>query len=191
MATTHGLAGDAGRVTYLLRSSTRKGLMPVASSGTQTQPRLPLSRARVLAAAIKVADEGGLGALTMRRLADELGAEAMSLYYHVANKDDVLDGMVDSVVSEINDVVGRIDLPATGANWKNAVRRRILAARQVLLRHPWAPPALQSRTTVSMAVLRCHDELVRLMREGGSSADVVHHACTRSAAGPWASCKSS
>jgi AcrR family transcriptional regulator len=150
--------------------------MLVASSGTQTQPRLPLSRARVLEAAIKVADEGGLEALTMRRLADELGAEAMSLYYHVANKDDVLDGMVDSVVSEINDVVGRIDLPATEANWKNAVRRRILAARQVLLRHPWAPPALQSRTTVSMAVLRYHDELVRLMREGGFSNDVVHHA---------------
>jgi tetracycline repressor-like protein len=94
----------------------------------------------------------------------------------MANKDDVLDGMVDYVVSEINDVVGRIDLPATEANWKNAIRRRILAARQVLLRHPWAPPALQRRTTVSMAVLRYHDELVRLMREGGFSNDVVHHA---------------
>jgi len=150
--------------------------MPVASSGTEIEPRLPLSRARVLEAAINVADEGGLEALTMRRLADELRAEAMSLYYHVANKDDVLDGIVDAVVSEINDVVGQIGLPAAGANWKNAVRRRILAARQVLLRHPWAPAVLQTRTTVSLAVLRYHDELLRLMREGGFSYDVAHHA---------------
>jgi AcrR family transcriptional regulator len=130
----------------------------------------------VLAAAIKVADEGGLEALTMRRLADELGAEAMSLYYHVARKEDVLDGVVDVIVTEINDVVGRIDAPATGANWKNAVRGRILAARQVLLRHPWVPQVLESRTTVSVAVLRYHDGLIRLMREGGFSYDVAHHA---------------
>jgi len=130
----------------------------------------------VLEAAIKVADEGGLEALTMRRLADELGAEAMSLYYHVANKEDVLDGIVDAVVSEINDVVSRIDVPAAGANWKSAVRRRILAARQVLLCHPWAPRVLDSRSTVSMAVLRYHDELLRLMREGGFSFEVAHHA---------------
>jgi AcrR family transcriptional regulator len=150
--------------------------MQVASSGAETQPRLPLSRARVLEAAIKVADEGGLDALTMRRLADEVGAEAMSLYYHVAKKDDVLDGIVDVIVTEINEVVSHIDTPAAGANWKNAVRRRILAARQVLLRHPWAPQVLETRTTMSMPVLRYHDGLLRLMREGGFSYDVAHHA---------------
>jgi AcrR family transcriptional regulator len=150
--------------------------MQVASSGTETQPRLPLSRERVLEAAIRVADEGGLEAVTMRRLADELGAEAMSLYYHVARKEDVLDGVVDVIITEINDVVGRIDVPAVGANWKDAVRQRILAARQVLLRHPWAPQLLETRTTVSMPVVRYHDELVRLLREGGFSYDVAHHA---------------
>jgi AcrR family transcriptional regulator len=150
--------------------------MQVASGGTETQPRLPLSRARVLEAAIRVADEGGVGALTMRRLADELGAEAMSLYYHVAKKDDVLDGVIEVIVAEINDVVSRIDAPAAGANWKGAVRSRVLAARQVLLRHPWAPQVLETRTAVSMAVLRYHDELIGLMREGGFSNDVVHHA---------------
>jgi AcrR family transcriptional regulator len=130
----------------------------------------------VLEAAIKVADEGGLEALTMRRLADELGAEAMSLYYHVAKKDDVLDGIIDVIVTEINEVVSCIDVPATGANWKNAVRRRILAARQVLLRHPWAPQVLETRTTMSMPVLRYHDELLGLMRDGGFSYDIAHHA---------------
>jgi AcrR family transcriptional regulator len=130
----------------------------------------------VLEAAIKVADEGGLEAVTMRRLADEVGAEAMSLYYHVAKKDDILDGIVDVIVTEINEVVSRIDMPAAGANWKNAVRRRILAARQVLLRHPWAPQVLETRTTMSMPVLRYHDELLGLMREGGFSYGVAHHA---------------
>lgn len=130
----------------------------------------------MLEAAIRVADSGGLSALTMRRLADELGAEAMSLYYHVANKDDVLDGIADVIVAEINDVVGQISAPAAGANWKSTVRGRILAARQVLLRHPWAPRVLETRSTVSIAVVRYHDELVRLLREGGFSYDVIHHA---------------
>jgi AcrR family transcriptional regulator len=150
--------------------------MQVASGAMETQPRLPLSRARVLAAAIKVADEGGIEALTMRRLADELGAEAMSLYYHVANKEDVLDGVVDVIVTEINDIVARIDLPGTGANWKSAVRQRILAARLVLLRHPWAPRVLETRTTMSLPVVRYHDDLVRLLRQGDFSYDVAHHA---------------
>jgi AcrR family transcriptional regulator len=130
----------------------------------------------VLRAAVKVADEGGIESLTMRRLAEELGAEAMSLYYHVANKDDVLDGIADLIVSEINDVVDQIDLPAKGPDWKNAVRQRILSARQVLLRHRWAPRLFETRTTVSPAVLRYHDRLIGLMREGGFSYDLAHHA---------------
>jgi AcrR family transcriptional regulator len=139
-------------------------------------PRIPLNRERVFRAAVKLADEGGVESLTMRRLAEELGAEAMSLYYHVANKDDVLDGIADLIVREINDAVDQIDVPATGPDWKNAVRQRILSARQVLLRHRWAPQLLETRTTVSPAVLRYHDGLVRLMREGGFSYDLAHHA---------------
>jgi AcrR family transcriptional regulator len=111
------------------------------------EPRLPLSRERLLRAAVKLADEGGIESLTMRRLADEVGAEAMSLYYHVANKEEVLDGIVDLIAREINDVVGEIDVPATGADWKKAVRERILSAREVFLRHPWAPRVFESRTT--------------------------------------------
>ena len=108
----------------------------------------------MLRAAIKVADQSGIESLTMRRLAEELGAEAMSLYYHVSSKEDLLDGIADAVVAEINDVVGTIDLPAAGANWKTAVRRRILFAREVLLLHRWAPRVLETRTSTSPAVPR-------------------------------------
>jgi len=135
-----------------------------------------LSRVRVLRAAVEIADEGGIGSLTMRRLAEELGAEAMSLYHHVANKEDLLDGIVDSIAAEMNDVVSQIKGRYRGAYWKKAVRRRILAARGVLLRHPWAPAVFETRTTMSPEVLKYHDGLVGLMRAGGFSYDVVHHA---------------
>jgi AcrR family transcriptional regulator len=151
-------------------------LLVATQAGSGTQRRVPLSRSRVLRAAVKVADEGGVETLTMRRLAEELGAEAMSLYYHVANKEEVLDGIVDTVVAEINDVVERIDAPTAGAAWKQAARLRILAARQVLLRHPWAPRIFESRVNVSPAVLRYQDGLVGIMRDGGFSYDQIHHA---------------
>jgi AcrR family transcriptional regulator len=145
--------------------------------GTQaevgTEPRIPLSRERVLRAAVKVADSGGIGSLTMRRLAEEVGAEAMSLYYHVANKELVLDGVVEVIAGEVNEVVDRLD---RGADWKTAVRRRILAAREVFLRHPWAPRVFETRTTTSLEVLRYHDGLIGLMRDGGFSYDLIHHA---------------
>jgi AcrR family transcriptional regulator len=130
----------------------------------------------VLRAAVKIADEGGVESLTMRRLAEELGAEAMSLYYHVANKEEVLDGVVDVIADEINEVVGRIDMPATGADWKKAMRQRILSAREVLLRHPWAPAIIESRTNASLAVVRYVDGLLGLMHAGGFSYDLAHHA---------------
>jgi AcrR family transcriptional regulator len=130
----------------------------------------------VLRAAVDLADKGGIESLTMRRLAEALGAEAMSLYYHVANKQEVLDGIVDVIAQEINDVVNQIDAPAKGADWKNAVRRRILAAREVLLRHPWAPGVLETRTSASLAVVQYLDGLIGLMRDGGFSYDVAHHA---------------
>jgi AcrR family transcriptional regulator len=130
----------------------------------------------VLQAAVDVADKGGIESLTMRRLAEELGAEAMSLYYHVANKQEVLDGVVDVIAGEINDVVNQIDMPSKGADWKQAIRRRILSAREVLLRHPWAPAVIETRTNTSPAVVRYFDGLVGLMRDGGFSYDVAHHA---------------
>jgi AcrR family transcriptional regulator len=139
-------------------------------------PRISLSRERVLRAAVKVADERGIEALTMRRLAEDLGAEAMSLYYHVANKEDILDGVVDVIATEINNVVGQIDVPAKGADWKKAVRQRILSAREVFLRHPWAPRVFETRTNTSPAVLQYHDALIGLMRDGGFSYDLIHHA---------------
>lgn len=130
----------------------------------------------MLRAAIKIADQSGIESLTMRRLAEELGAEAMSLYYHVASKEDLLDGIADAVVAEINDAVAAIGAPSAGAGWKTAVRQRILSARQVLLRHPWAPRVLETRTSTSLAVLLYYDGLLWLMREGGFSYDLIHHA---------------
>ena len=130
----------------------------------------------MLRAAIKLADEGGIESLTMRRLAEELGAEAMSLYYHVANKDEVFDGIVDVIAGEINEAVDRIDVSAKGADWKKAVRQRILSAREVFLRHPWAPRVLETRTNTSPAIMRYFDALVGMMRDGGFSYDLIHHS---------------
>lgn len=145
-------------------------------SESAPERRFRLSRERVLRAAVRVADEGGIESLTMRRLADELGAEAMSLYYHVANKDAVLDGIVDLVIREINDVVDRIDMPSQGPDWKKAVRHRILSAREVLVRHPWAPRLIETRASVTPAVAKYFDALLGLMRNGGFSYDLAHHA---------------
>ena len=129
----------------------------------------------MLRAAIEIADSSGIESLTMRRLAEELGAEAMSLYYYVASKEELLDGIADAVVAEINDVVGTLDVPSAGASWKAAVRQRILSAREVMLRHRWAPRVLETRTNVSMAVLVYYDGLLGLMRDGGFSYDRIHH----------------
>jgi AcrR family transcriptional regulator len=147
---------------------------------SRTEPaaesRQSLSRDRVLRAAVKIADEEGIEALTMRRLGRELGSEAMSLYYHVNKKDDVLDGIAELVVSEINEVVDRLDGPSRGADWKQAVRQRILSAREVLLRHKWAPAVFETRESANLAVLRYMNGLLGLMRDGGFSWDLCHHA---------------
>jgi AcrR family transcriptional regulator len=137
-------------------------------------PRPPLSRERVLQAAIDLADEGGAESLTMRSLAQKLGVEPMSLYNHAANKEDILDGMVDSVVSEINDLVGEIDVSTN--NWKTAMRQRVLSAREILLRHRWAPGVMESRKFVGPAMSRYVDSMIGLFREGGFSTDLTHHA---------------
>ena len=138
-----------------------------------SEPRTPLSRDRVLRAAVAIADADGLEAVTMRRIGDALGAEAMSLYYHVANKNALLDGIVDVLMDELNAVVDGDD---GSGGWKAAMRRRILTARQLMLRHPWAPRLLESRTTMRPAVVLYHDRLVGLMRSGGFSYDLAHHA---------------
>jgi AcrR family transcriptional regulator len=130
---------------------------------------VPLSKERVLGAAVALADEGGVDALSMRRLAQELGVVPMALYKHVANKDEMLGGMIDVVV-------GEIDPPLSGTDWKTAVRQRVLSARSALLRHPWASQVIESRTDPTPAVLTYMDSMVGLFRAGGFSIDLTHHA---------------
>ena len=130
--------------------------------------RIPLNRDRVLSAAVVLADEAGIEALSMRRLAQELGVVPMALYKHVANKEELLDGMVDVIVCEI-------DPPVSSADWKNAVRLRILSARRSLLRHPWARQVLESRTNRTPAVLGYMDSFIGMFLAGGFSVDLTHH----------------
>jgi AcrR family transcriptional regulator len=130
--------------------------------------RAPLSRDRVLRAAVALADDAGIESLNMRRLAQELGVVPMALYKHVANKDQLLDGMVDVIVGEIQP-------PVHGADWKSAVRQRILAARRALLRHPWASRVIESRATPTPAVLEYMDSVIGMFRAGGFSVDLTHH----------------
>ena len=123
----------------------------------------------MLRAAVALADAGGIDSLSMRKLGDELGVEAMSLYNHVANKDDVLDGIVDLVFSEI-------DLPSERADWKSAMRRRALSAHEALLRHPWAPSLMQSRTKPGPATLRHHESVLGSLRNAGFALVMAAHA---------------
>ena len=130
--------------------------------------RTPLSRDRVLRAAVALADETGIEALSMRKLAQELGVVPMALYKHVANKEELLDGIVDTVVCDI-------DPPPGGTDWRTAVRQRIISARAALLSHPWAAHVIESRTTPTPAVLEYLNSMIGLFREGGLSVDLTHH----------------
>jgi AcrR family transcriptional regulator len=141
-----------------------------------SEPRLPLSRARVLDAAITLADREGIGSLTMRRLAQAVGVEAMSLYHHVANKEALLDGVVEVIMGEIEASVAELAEPSGPDGWKASVRARILAARGILLRHPWVPGVIESRTGISPPTMRYYDGLLGTMRHGGFSYDLAHHA---------------
>lgn len=131
--------------------------------------RAPLTRGRVLQAAIRLADEGGIALLSMRRLAQLLGVEAMSLYNHVANKEDVLTGIVDIVVGEIS-------VPPVGADWKAAMHQRATSAHEVLLRHPWAPLLIVTRVNVGPAMLLNIDATLGCLREAGFSYEMADHA---------------
>jgi AcrR family transcriptional regulator len=150
--------------------------MALRTDATAEQPRVPLSRRRVLAVAVEIADRDGLDPLTMRRLAQELGVEAMSLYHHVANKEAILDGLVEVVMGEIQDAVNGVEAPAPEDDWRAALRSQILAARQVLLRHRWAPRVLETRTTMSPAVIGYFDGVLGILRAGGFSYDLAHHS---------------
>jgi AcrR family transcriptional regulator len=133
------------------------------------KPRKPLSKERVLRAAIALADAGGIESLSMRKLGEELGVEAMSLYNHVANKDDILDGIVDLVFAEIA-------LPSGLEDWKPAMRERAISAHDALLRHPWAPSLMQSRTKPGPATLRHHDSVLGSLRNAGFTLVMAAHA---------------
>jgi AcrR family transcriptional regulator len=131
-------------------------------------PRTPLSRERVLEAAIAFADARGIEALSMRKLAQELGVEAMSLYHHVANKDEILNGIVDAVLDEI-------ELPARGAPWKEAIRQSAISAHGVFVRHRWACSLVLTMSGVSAARLRYMDALLASLREGGFPPELTYH----------------
>ena len=133
------------------------------------QQRLPLSRERVLAGAVVVADSGGIGSLTIRSIAQELGVKPMSLYHYVANKDEILDGIVDIVFSEI-------ELPSADGDWRPEMRRRAVSARRILRRHPWAIGLLESRTSPGPATLRHHDVVIGVLRAAGFSLEMTAHA---------------
>jgi AcrR family transcriptional regulator len=138
---------------------------------TQKTPpkRTPLNRERVLRAAIALADERGAHELTMRKLAQELGVEAMSLYNHVANKDDLLDGMVDIIFSEI-------EAPSPGGDWKAELRKRAISTREALNRHRWAIGAMEGRTNHGPNNLRLHDAVLGCLRAAGFSVEMTVHA---------------
>ena len=134
-----------------------------------TSPRRPLTKGRVLQAAVDVADREGLGALTMRRLGAELGVEAMSLYKHVANKEEILDGIVELVV-------GEIEIPSEGTEWKEAMRRRTVSAREVLSRHSWAIGLLEARGSRGPTARRYLDAILGNLRSAGFSIENAVHA---------------
>jgi len=138
-------------------------------STPRARTRIPLTRERVLQAALKLADQGGIEALSMRKLGQELGVEAMAIYHHFTNKDEVLDGIIDLVF-------GEIDLPVAGADWTTAMRRRGISLRDVLARHRWAIGLMESRTNPGPANLRHHDAVLGSLRAGGFDIVMAAHA---------------
>jgi AcrR family transcriptional regulator len=138
------------------------------ASEPATGTRAPLTRERILRTAVALADREGLEALTMRKLADELGAGAMSLYYHVPNKDRLVDGMIDVVF-------GEIEVPSTGVDWKTALRRRARSTREALNRHRWAVGLMEGRSA-GAANARLHDAVLGCLREAGFSIEMTIQA---------------
>ena len=131
--------------------------------------RTPLDRDTIVTTAIAMADANGLEQLSMRKLASELGVEAMSLYYHVPNKDELIDGMVDHVIAEMT-------LPSFDDHWKVAARNRAISAHDVLMRHPWAIGIVDSRTNRTLDSLGYYDAMVGTLLEAGFSIELALHA---------------
>jgi len=131
-------------------------------------PRERLNRDRVLQAAVALADRSGIGAVSMRALAQDLGVVPMALYKHVRDKDELLDGMVDVLIDEF-------EPPDPALDWKAAIRHRLLSARRVVLRHPWARKAIESRTRRTPTVLAYMDSVTGMFLAAGFSADLTHH----------------
>ena len=144
-------------------------MIPTAPVQSAAERRSTLTRQRVLEAAVELADREGIESVSMRRLGQELGIEAMSLYTHVRSKEDLLDGMVEVVFQQV---------PARRrrGGWKATLRRTILGARDVLLRHPWAPAIIETRTQPGPGMLRQYDAVMGILREGGFSLETTHHA---------------
>jgi AcrR family transcriptional regulator len=147
----------------------REGGSMSAEVEVGTETRTPLTRERVLRAAVALADRDGIESLSMRNLAQALDVVPMALYRHVANKEELLDGLVDVVIAEI-------EPPLTDADWKTTIRERILSARRALLRHPWASRLMESRKSPTPVVLDYMDSMIGLFRTGGFSLDLTHHA---------------
>lgn len=138
-------------------------------TGSSVTPRSPLTRERVFQAAVEFADRHGIDELSMRKLGQELGVEAMSLYHHVKNKEEILDGMVDVVAAGIRPV-------AAGPDWQATMREQILVARAAMKRHSWAPGVIESRKTMSFPMMQYMESVAGIFRAGGFSVDLMHHA---------------
>jgi AcrR family transcriptional regulator len=136
---------------------------------TEDTRRETLTRERVLQGAVTLADEIGIEALTIRKLAVALGVKPMTIYHHVPSKEEIIDGMVEIVFSEI-------DLPPTDEDWKSAMRKRCISAREVLRRHPWAAPLMESRMSPGPANLGHHEAVLACLRRGGLSLQMTAHA---------------
>ncbi len=139
------------------------------SPSPKTEPRPRLSRDLIMKKALEVADREGIYALTMRKLAQELGVEAMSLYHYIANKDQLLDSLIDLVFAEI-------ELPSRQEDWKTALRARSISAYRALIRHPWAIGLMESRTAPGLATLRHHETVLACLRNGGFSVAATAHS---------------
>jgi AcrR family transcriptional regulator len=138
--------------------------------------REPLSRDRVLAAAVTLADTEGLSAVTMRRLAATLGVEAMSLYHHLPGKDGLLDGLVENVVAEVGTAVTKIEGAGSPEQWQQSLRSQFLAAREVMLRHPWAPALIGSRGSIPAGVYTYYETILATLIGAGFTYHFAHRA---------------
>jgi AcrR family transcriptional regulator len=141
----------------------------VGQTEPSTETRAPLSRERVLETAVELADRHGLEWLSMRKLAEEIGVAAMTLYYYVPNKTELIDGMIDIVFSEI-------EPPSPELDWKTAMRRRAVSTREALNRHRWAVGNMEGRTSHGPANLRLHDAVLGCLRAAGFSLEMTVHA---------------